>query len=305
VLRVDCASLTSVLRSLFIHALCFGGLVLTIRPAAAGPILSTSNSAYSVASLNDPLQFLRPPVTVYCQSTGACSGTATVINGVTQLNYATSSTSDYGVLKASASGSLVRIDPCCTAGVANISDVDAVGAASFRDQWNIAGGQAGDPGTLGLTFMITGIFSSNDKVAEGFLSAANFNGGSVGTFITQSGTFQLSLPFTVGQTLDFQVTLRAIADLSVFNLGNNGASATTDLSHTVQLTSVRVLDNGTAIPFTFTTASGSPNFANLETPRRECSWPVLPDCFLRPGEIEAVSGRPSFSVADLFPLCAL
>jgi hypothetical protein len=236
-------------------------LIATASFASGSPLLTTINV---VDSLNGST--LIP----YCLLPAGCNGTANIIPssgnfGGTFLNYATSETADFGAFTLSASGTLSVPQPVAIA--SSVTDVFAGAVALYQDQWTILGGTTGDAGSLLLTFAV----SESSTATSSTLIDVFFEGRNTtttqdfpGVSVLQSAIYVVTIPIILGQELDYElgmqtsVTLKGIADG-----GFNGQSATVDVN--AVLTGIGVLDQGTPVPFTLTTASGSPNF-NVSTP---------------------------------------
>jgi len=197
------------------------------------------------------------------------------------LDYSTTETADFGVLKAFASATLSVPGPGTT--TSSITQIDVEGTAGYRDQWTIVGtpAESGAVGTVILTFTLTGNFTSSSpgSLASAFLitglcpgGVCSFGGGASADAFGP-GAYQVTVPFIFGETLDYEFLLEADATLfGLANGGTNGDSATVDLSETAQLTGITVMDGGTAVPFTLTTASDSPNYDAALAPEPASMW---------------------------------
>ena len=239
-------------------------------PAGANAIPFTPNvgSSGSVEFLNSSNQ----PVSSACSqfspvpgATAGCSGsTATPTTGAT-LNYFTTATANYGILKAAGQSSISNAN-----GISNTTDSSSsIGQAFFEDSWTITGGTG--TGTLELQFALDGSYSFCSGGAQvGFSliplmgtggASSSFNFLPSGCSNSISKDILLSTTFTFGNPLDFLVSLQAGSVL--FDLGKNGSSEW-DLSDTAQMDEIVVKDaNGNVIPFDLTTGSGASLFSEL------------------------------------------
>jgi hypothetical protein len=199
-------------------------------------------------------------------TTTGCSGsTATPSTGAT-LNYLSTATADYGVLKAGGSSSISG-----ASGTPNMTNYSsAYGQAYFADSWTITGGTG--TGTLKLQFALDGSYDFH-QVGSGLTAGfglvnlddhsyssgtPTFTSGGPGTI---ANTVVLSTTFTFGTAVDFLVSLTAGSNL--YDLGND-ISSYLDLSNTALMTAIIVQDaNGNVIPFNLSTGSGAPLFSQL------------------------------------------
>lgn len=195
-----------------------------------------------------------------------CSGSVTTPTSGATLNYLTTATAAYGVLKAGGTSSISG-----ASGTPNLTDYgQSYGQAYFADSWTITGGTGA--GTLQLQFALDGSYNFSQigtGVIAGFsmvnLDASSYSDGTP-TFPsggpgTISNTVTLSTSFTFGTPLDFLVSLTAGSD--IYDLGNDIGSSL-DLSDTAQMTAIIVKDAaGNVIPFDLATGSGASLFADL------------------------------------------
>jgi hypothetical protein len=236
-------------------------LITTASFASGSPLLTTTNA---VDGLDGGI------FTPYCIQSAGCNGTATVIPpsgsfGGTFLNYATSETAGFGVFTLSATGTLSVPQPAAI--TSSVVDVFAGAAAIYEDQWTVLGGTTGDVGSLLLTFTV----SESSTATSSALTRVFFDGENTTTAqdfpvvpANQPGIYVVTIPIILGQQFDYELGMQASATLDGIATGGfNSESATVDVN--AVLTGITVLDQGTPVPFTFTTASGSPNF-NVSTP---------------------------------------
>jgi len=115
------------------------------------------------------------------------------------------------------------------------------GRASFRDVFIIGGGTG--TGTLKLTFQVTGT-SSNTAGQTGRPTFAYVPvvGGALDyghqiSFSVVNGSSTVSIPFTFGQPIEFDVDFYALAQIFQWV---TGASASADYSHTAILNAIVV-----------------------------------------------------------------
>jgi hypothetical protein len=241
-------------------------VTLFLPLASAAPILSTRAIVSSIGA--------NGPVTNYCFTTGPCNGTSTVLPasgafGGTFLNYAASGIADYGVLKVGASGTLSVPQPAAISSSINAVAVNSI--ASFRDQWTLSGPATTGTYGLQLGFILDGSFASTSSAfANASFRAQDFTLGLIAPTVgvTTPGVYYVTIPVPAGVLFDFEVDLQASAVLNQISSGGfNGESATVNLLNTARLSSITLLDHGgPPVPFTFTTASGSPNFNVTATP---------------------------------------
>lgn len=199
-------------------------------------------------------------------ATVGCSGSAATPTSGATLNYLTTATAGYGVLKAGGSSSISN-----SSGTPDLTDYSsAYGQAYFADSWTIRGGTG--TGTLELQFSLDGSYNfaqTHAGVVAGFSlvnldnyssssGTPTFPSGGPGTI---SNTVTLSTSFTFGTPLDFLVSLTAGSNL--YDLGDDIGSSL-DLSDTALMTAIVVKDaNGNVIPFGLTASSGAPLFSEL------------------------------------------
>lgn len=195
-----------------------------------------------------------------------CSGTVTTPTTGSTLNYLTTATAAYGVLKAGGTSSISG-----ASGTTNLTDYSsAYGQSYFADSWTITGSTG--TGTLQLAFALDGSYDFSQPhagVVAGFslvnLDASSYSDGTP-TFPsggpgTISKSVILSTSFTFGTPLDFLVSLTAGSNL--YDLGNDIGSSL-DLSDTAQMTAIVVKDAaGNVIPFDLATGSGASLFSDL------------------------------------------
>jgi hypothetical protein len=199
-------------------------------------------------------------------ATVGCSGSTTAPTSGATLNYLTTATAGYGVLKAGGTSSITN-----ASGTSNTTDYSSsYGQAYFADSWTITG--ATGTGTLELQFALDGSYDFSQVgsgAVEGFglvnldnysysSGTPSFSSGGPGTI---SNTVLLSTSFTFGTPVDFLVSLTAGSNL--YDLGHD-ISSYLDLSDTAQMNAIIVKDaNGNVIPFDLTTGSGAPLFTEL------------------------------------------
>ena len=171
-------------------------------------------------------------------ATVGCSGTTTTPTTGSTLNYLTTATAGYGVLKAAGQSSITGAN-----GTANLTDYStSYGQAYFEDSWLITGGTG--TGTLDLLFNLDGTYNFcgiHSGVTLGF-GLANLDGGPgssatpglTGCSGTISNVATLSTTFTFGTPLDFLVSLTAGSNL--YDLGHN-ISSNIDFSDTALMSS--------------------------------------------------------------------
>jgi len=207
-------------------------------------------------------------------ATVGCSGSTAAPLGGGTLNYTTTATGNYGVLKAGGSGSITG-----ASGTTNTTDyATSVAQAYFEDSWLITGGTW--TGTLELQFSVDGSSAScgsfsGYSLGFGLTNLDNFGASSSGTSSLLpllatgipcssnglSTTILLTTSFTFGTPLDFLLSLTAGSRLG--DLGND-ISSSLDLSNTAKMTEIIVEDSaGDIVPFDLTTASGAALFAQL------------------------------------------
>jgi len=231
-------------------------------------------------------QFGPPPalgsVTPCSNSSGVCSGTFQLLpaqmpatNGMT-LIYGGNASSDYGVLRAAASGQtttpmgsfpLPPIPPYNVFGTLELQQT-----AGFRDTWNITGGTAGTAGTLELLFELTGVWTQGTG-ATADIRFASSDGATRSLFATTGGLASnqlalVSVPFLFGQDVDFRVEMQARVYMSATGPGMafpSGAFASVNAMNTGTLTGAVVRNSsGDMLPTWYlATQSGSPNFLNI------------------------------------------
>lgn len=216
---------------------------------------------------------LQPPVSCSLTSspgtTVSCNGTTSSPTTSAQLQYQTTATADYGILKAGGTSSI-----SIASNSPNTTDYSSsFGNSYFQDVWTITGGTG--TGTLDLQFALDGSYNTgqvNTGTIFGF-SLINFDnfaassGASITPLISSgSGTFStnvsLTTPFTFGTPLHFRVNLQAGSD--IYDLGTNGLTSSLNLSNTAQMNAIVVKDSsGNVIPFDLTTGSGGTLFSQL------------------------------------------
>jgi len=242
-------------------ALSLGLLIATASFASGSPLLTTTNVVDSLSG---------GVFTPYCSQPAACNGTATIIPpsgsfGGTFLNYATSETAEFGAFILSATGTLSVPQPAAIA--SSIVDVDASAVATYEDQWTVLGGTTGDVGSLLLTFTVSESSTATSSTLTRVFFGGENNTTAQGVPVVaanQPGIYVVTIPIILGQQFDYELGMQASATLDGIATGGfNGESATVDVN--AVLTGISVLDQGTHVPFTLTTASGSPNF-NVSTP---------------------------------------
>ena len=245
--------------------LAFGGMPMS---AHATPITPTKSAQGNVAFYNANTSQQIGSSVCFAFSTGAttgCSGTTTTPTTGSSLNYLTTATADYGVLKAGG-----RSSNSGASGTSNTTDYSsAYGQAYFEDSWTITGGTG--TGTLGLQFALDGSYdfcSAGSGAVVGFslvnldnFSFSNGTPGLTGCSGAVSKTVLLTTGFTFGTAVDFLVSLTAGSN--IYDLGKN-VSSFLDLSNTAIMTAIIVKDaNGDVIPFDLATASKAPLFDQL------------------------------------------
>lgn len=207
-------------------------------------------------------------------ATVGCSGSTAAPVGGGTLNYTTTATGNYGVLKAGGSGSITGAN-----GTTNTTDyATSIAQAYFEDSWVITGGTGS--GTLELQFSVDGSSAScgsfsGYSLGFGLTNLDNFAASSSGTSSLLpllapgipcssnglSTTILLTTSFTFGTPLDFLLSLTAGSRLG--DLGHN-ISSSLDLSDTATMTEIIVRDSsGDIIPFNLLAASGATLFSEL------------------------------------------
>lgn len=256
-------------RKVILAALASAAPFVALPPAAnATPVTPVVSSEGVVAFDNASTNVQVSSPCFQYSSVGAtvgCSGSTTTPTTGSTLNYLTTATASYGVLKAAGQSSITG-----ASGTANLTDYStSYGQAYFEDSWLITGGSG--TGTLQLLFGLDGSYNFcgiHSGLVLGF-SLANLDGGP-----SSSGTPSLSgcsgsiattkiltTTFTFGSALDFLVSLTAGSNL--YDLGNN-ISSNIDFSDTATMTAIVVKDAaGNVIPFGLTTASGASLFSGL------------------------------------------
>jgi hypothetical protein len=190
------------------------------------------------------------------------------------VSYDAVATSDFGVLKAKAEisipGPLADWEKQFVSGISGQfetfyrSSVSAQADASFRDQWTISGQPDGTPGTLQLSFDISGSETGN---ANASLWALRESGSyySDSANLSPGTTQTVEIPFIYGTPLDFSVVLYTEASLYVGS--QTGQAVTADYSQTALLSALAVVDGvGNAVPFSLVTASNTALFNELAAP---------------------------------------
>jgi hypothetical protein len=208
-------------------------------------------------------------------ATVGCSGSTSVPGTSATLNYMTTATAAYGILKAAGQSTISNPAPSGSGPYASQS----YGEAHFTDRATITG-QAGS-GRASLTFNLTGTYNisavNSGAILDFFLTNLDTHELSspllVGLPIlsTDSGTqtlnesFMLSTNFVFGVPFDFYVGLKAGSSLvDLGNGGVDGLSAFFDLSTTATLVAINVGDaNGDIVPFNLITASGASIYNQL------------------------------------------
>jgi hypothetical protein len=198
-------------------------------------------------------------------STVGCSGSTTTPTTGATLNYLTTATADYGVLKAGGTSSITG-----ASGIANTTDYSSsYGQAYFADSWTITGGTG--TGTLELQFALDGTYDFSQigaGLVAGFslvnLDNYSYSNGTP-AFLSGSGsisnTVLLTTTFTFGTPVDFLVSLTAGSNL--YNLGGN-ISSSLDLSETARMNAIIVKDaSGNVVPFDLSTGSDAALFQDL------------------------------------------
>lgn len=215
-------------------------------------------------------------------ATVGCSGSTTTPTSGATLNYLTTATADYGVLKAGGTSYITN-----ASGTPNETDYSSSsGQAYFADSWTITGGSG--MGTLQLQFALDGSYDFSQigtGVMLGFslinldnYSSSNGTPSLLGTSGTFSNDVVLTTQFTFGQPMDFLVSLTAGSNL--YDLGNN-VSSNLDFSDTAQMNAIVVKDaDGNVIPFYLTTGSGAPLFNELAPGTPSSSVPEPPSLAL-------------------------
>lgn len=186
------------------------------------------------------------------------------------LNYDSSATAAYGVLKSGSAASITNSNGTSDTTYASFVSSEA----DFIDSWIITGGTG--TGTLDLTFAVDGSYNfcalANPFTDGATLQINNYNDNSssvvgiVGGYPCQgtvnSQNFTLSTDFTFGTPLNFDVSLGT--GLNVYDLGVNSSSFI-NFSDTATMNAIVVKDsNGNTVQsFGLTTGSGASLFGQL------------------------------------------
>ena len=251
-------------------ALC--GLSLTAHAIILVPQLgSTARVDFDSPDINSIIS--TPCIqTTSLGSTVVCNGSTSVPGTGATLNYVTTASASYGILKAAGQSTISNPTPSGTGPFASQS----YGEAHFADKWTISGGQG--LARLQLLFNLSGTYNisavNSGAILDFFLANLDTHEGSsplLPILSTDSGTqtlagqFALYTNFVFDVPFDFYVGL--IAGSSLFELGNggdDGLSAFLNLSTTATLAAINVADaNGDIVPFDLDTASGASLFSQL------------------------------------------
>jgi hypothetical protein len=249
-------------KNLYVAVLCVlstGAYALPVASLGSSAVVSFVENNPGGASVGTPCR--------RGNTTGAmveCSGVATTPYG-NALNYSSTATSDYGVLKAGGQSSINT--PIGTSNSDIVSRTS--GTARFRDAWTINGGTGS--GTLQLKFHLDGTYdfgTPGSTLSSGF-GLQNFTNNTYATNYLSFGAvsgivdadYILTTAFDFGSQFEFEVYLSAGSTIS--QLGWVTYSSL-DLSHTAILNEIVVRDaNGDVIPFGLSTISGAALFDEL------------------------------------------
>jgi len=198
-------------------------------------------------------------------TTVGCSGSTTTPTSGATLNYLTTATADYGVLKAGGQSSISG-----ASGISNTTDYgSSVAQAYFADSWLITGGSGA--GTLLLQFGLDGSYNfcnvgSGAQLGFSLVNldthaVSNGTPGVSGCSGTISQNVVLTTSFTFGTPLDLLVSLQAGSIM--WDLGKNSSSYF-DFSNTAIMNAIVVKDaGGNVIPFDLTPGSDAPLIREL------------------------------------------
>lgn len=133
-----------------------------------------------------------------------CQGGYNVPDAVTIVNYGSSATSDYGVLKAYTEVSVDQTDTSS----GGWQKLEASSISSFRDQWTITGGELGTTGTLDFVFDLTGSSGMYGAGMGWSFVLRNYTDNTVSYDHQLPGnTAYLSTDFIFGEVVDYEITL--------------------------------------------------------------------------------------------------
>jgi hypothetical protein len=242
-------------------------LVVAVFVAAVAPASGEEarRSATGLSTLNYvSLDLVTEPPAYLCENFDGtpCSGSEVVPGTAWILNYSAQSTAaGYGVLKGQASVFLTGDD---SRGPFP-SHASVGGRASFRDTLTFHGGEGSGTAVFGFTVHGTSAHTSGGNGRPQFALVPIMNGAldyanQVG-FGVLGGKAKISVPFTFGQPIEFQIDFYALAQIYVWQAG---ATASADYRDTAILSSIVVKDShgATVSGFTITSESGTPYTAN-------------------------------------------
>lgn len=251
------------------------GLSLTANATILVPqLLSSAIVEFDFPSLSVPIS----TPCAHNSNLGAtveCSGSTAVPGTNATLNYMTTASADYGVLKAAGQSSISNPTPSGNGPYASQS----YGEAHFADKATILGGTG--LGRASLTFNLTGTYNisavNSVAILDFFLVNLDTHElsspllGGLPVLSTDSGTqnlaeqFELSTNFVFGVPFSFFVGLKVGSSLvELGNGGVDGLSAFLNLNTTATLVAINVEDaNGGTVPFNLITASGASIYSRL------------------------------------------
>jgi len=253
------------------------GLWLLSSPLIySGPILETLNYARFYVATD-------PNVSYACENTNgvACNGSVLAAGTNWTVNYDSTGTANFGVLRDYASVFLTGDNS-----LGAFPSLESTGARSgYQDTYTIGGGTGS--GTIDFTFQVAGTATS----AGGGLGSDSFQyvpvvggqeqfGSSAVSYAVINGNATIPVSFTFGQPITFTIYFYALAQIYTWEAGS---SATAAFSDTAVLDQIVVLNSqGQPVPgFTIVSASGTSYGADGVVPELVLSfqWSALFCCW--------------------------
>lgn len=209
------------------------------------------------------------------QGGNACNGSAFIANPssptqVRQVEYQTSATADYGVLRTYSKTS-VKDAPANVAADRFYRVISSVSFARFTDTFTLIPDNVlllGEQGLITFSFDITGTFSTN-TVLQPYTAMTAYKTNDLASNAasptsTGPGKLQFSLNVIFGQPTEIEISLYGASQINT-NMAN-GSFGEIDLRNTAILTRILASNSaGDPIAASFTTQSGSPNYQNVST----------------------------------------